>query len=155
MTVYVINNFIHLLTAVIWIGGMIYTNLVFMPSLSLIEPSQRGVMIGAVAKRFTIVSWTSIFVLLISGFFKTPDEMLFTTSNSYGLMITVKHILFLVMILSGSLITFKYAPLLRTIAPKAGEKPSDEFINAQKNLKILSSINMILGIIVLLAVSLY
>jgi putative copper resistance protein D len=155
MTVYVINNFIHLLTAVIWIGGMIYTNLVFMPSLSLIEPSQRGVMIGAVAKRFTIVSWTSIFVLLISGFFKTPDEMLFTTSNSYGLMITVKHILFLVMILSGSLITFKYAPLLRTKAPKAGEKPSDEFINAQKNLKILSSINMILGIIVLLAVSLY
>jgi putative copper resistance protein D len=155
MTLYVINNFIHLLTAVIWIGGMIYTNLVFMPSLTVIEPSQRGAMIGAVEKRFTIVSWTSIFVLLASGFFKTPEEMLFTTSNSYGFMITVKHIIFLVMILFGSLITFKYAPLLRIKAPKAGEKPSDEFIKAQKSLKILSSINMILGIAVLLAVSLY
>lgn len=155
MSGFVINNFIHLLTAVVWIGGMIYTNLVFMPSLSLIEPAQRGVMLGAVAKRFTIISWTSILVLLISGFFKTPEEILFTTSNSYGLMITVKHIIFLAMILFGALITFRYAPVLKTKAPKAGEKPSNDFIAAQKKLKLLSSINMVLGIGVLLAVSLY
>lgn len=155
MSGFAINNFIHLLTAVIWIGGMIYTNIVFMPSLSVIEPSQRGAILGAVAKRFTIVSWTSILVLLVSGFFKTPGEMLFTTSNSYGLMITIKHIIFLVMIVFGALITFKFAPVLRKGAPGPGEKPSAKFLDAQKKLKILSTTNMILGIGVLLAVSLY
>lgn len=155
MSGFAINNFIHLLTAVVWIGGMIYTNMVFMPSPSVIEPAQRRAILDAVAIRFTIILWASILILLVGGFFKTPGGMLFSASSSYGLMITVKHLIFFVMILFGSLITFKYAPILRTKAPKPDEIPSAGFLNAQKMLRILSGANMTLGIAVLYAVAMY
>ncbi len=155
MSVYLLNNFLHLLVAVIWIGGMIFINVVLMPSLLTAEPSERGKIMGTVSKRFTIVSWTSMLFLLVTGLIKTPEEMLVNTTNSYGLMITVKHILFLIMIIIGSIITFVMAPRMRKFAPKSGEKPSDEFVKAQNNLKMLSFINMVLGIIVLFAVSIY
>jgi len=155
MTLFTLNNFVHQLTAIVWVGGMIYTNFVFMPSLNAIEPSQRGKMLGEVAKKFTIISWASMFVLLLTGIYKMPEGTWFQTSNNYALMLTIKHILFVIMILVGSVITFVVAPKLRNLAPKPGEKPAEEFIKAQKQIKILSSTNMILGIVIIFAVSLY
>lgn len=155
MSMYIINNFVHLLFAVIWIGGMIFMNLVLMPSLSSIDPNERGKLFAQIAKRFTIVAWGSTLLLLITGFFKTPSGMLFNFSTDYGMMITVKHILFLVMIIFGSIITFVEAPKIKKYAPKSGEKPAQEFVNAQGKIKLLSASNMILGIIILILVSIY
>lgn len=155
MSMYIINNFVHLLFAVIWIGGMIFMNLVLMPSLSSIDPNERGKLFAQIAKRFTIVAWGSTLLLLITGFFKTPSGMLFNFSTDYGMMITVKHILFLVMIIFGSIITFVEAPKIKKYAPKPGEKPAQEFVNAQGKIKLLSASNMILGIIILILVSIY
>lgn len=155
MSMYMINNFVHLLFAVIWIGGMIFMNLVLMPSLNSVDPNERGKLFGQIAKRFTIVAWGSTILLLITGIFKTPTGMLFNLSTDYGMMITFKHILFLIMMIFGSIITFVKAPKIRKFAPKPGEKPVQEFINAQGKIKLLSGSNMILGIIILIAVSIY
>ncbi len=155
MSMFMINNFIHLLFAVIWIGGMIFMNLVLMPSLNSIDPNERGKLFAQIAKRFTIVAWGSTLFLLITGFFKTPSGMLFNFSTDYGMMITIKHILFLVMIVFGSMITFVEAPKIRKYAPKPGEKPSQEVVQAHGKIKLLSACNMVLGIIILILVSIY
>jgi hypothetical protein len=43
-------DFLHLLATAAWIGGMIYIILVLMPSLTAIDPPQRGKLMGAAAK---------------------------------------------------------------------------------------------------------
>ncbi len=155
MTMDNIIQFFHLLVSVIWIGGMIYTKFVLMPALAAVEPVYRGKILGVVAKRFTIVAWGSVAVLLITGLLKTPDGMLLDTSTEFGRFLLVKHILFGLMILVGGFITFGVAPRLRKLAPTAGERPSEGFVTAQSRLEFLSGTNMILGILVLLIISMF
>lgn len=147
-------QFVHLLVSVIWIGGMIYTALVLMPSMTSIDPPQRGRLLASVAKRFTIVAWSSVLILLATGLLKTPSRMLVDASSGYGRILLIKHIAFVFMILIGAIITFVVAPKIYKHSPHAGEQPSPVFLQAQARVKVLSSMNMILGILVLLLVSL-
>jgi uncharacterized membrane protein len=147
-----IIDFLHLLATVAWIGGAIYMNLVLMPALNAIEPPARGKLMGAVSKRFTILAWSSIVVILITGYLKTPTGMLFNTTETYGITLTVKHVLVLTMVVLAFLIMVVVVPKVNALAPKAGEKPSSEFIQAQKLLPRLSVTATLLGIVVLLCV---
>jgi uncharacterized membrane protein len=59
---------LHVLAAVVWIGGMGFLSLVLVPILKH-EPfaSQRGALIRAAAMRFRFVVWVAISVLLMTG----------------------------------------------------------------------------------------
>src|SRR5512143_3075847 len=149
-----IIQFIHLLVTVFWIGGMTFMHFVLNPALSVISPTEGGKLLGVVAKRFTIIAWLSTILLLITGLLKTPEGFLFDPGTTYGMILLLKHIAFAVMIVSGGVITFGVAPKLRSLAPKDGERPSDEFLRAQKRVGVLSGTNMVLGILVLFLISL-
>ena len=144
---------IHLFAAAVWIGGMIYMNIVLMPSLAAIDPPQRGRLVGAVAKKFTIVSWLSVVALASTGLLRTPGPLLFDTASPYGRLLTVKLLLFGVMIAIGAVITFGFAPKLHRFAPKPGEPPAREFLAAQRGVKLLSGTNTLLGVTVLVLVT--
>lgn len=146
-------QFIHLLVTVFWVGGMTFMHFVLKPALMTISPPEAGKVMGYVAKRFTIIAWTSIVLLIITGLLKTPTGLLFDTSSDYGLILLAKHVIFVVMIISGGIITFGVAPKLRTLAPQAGERPAPAFVSAQKALGVLSGLNMVLGILVLFLIS--
>ena len=152
MLLQIIIDYLHLLATVTWMGGGVYINLVLMPSLTAIDPPARGKLMAAASKRFTIIAWSSIIVLLVTGYMKTPTGMLFNTTESYGMTLTVKHVLFLSMMVLASLIMFVVVPKMNALAPKPGEKPSPEFLKAQKQLPMLSVTTIILGIVVLLCV---
>lgn len=152
MLLQIIIDFFHLLATVTWIGGAIYLNLVLMPSLNAIEPPERGKLMGAASKRFTILAWSSIIVLLVTGYMKTPTGMLFNITETYGITLTVKHVLVLAMIVLASLVMLVAVPKMNALAPKPGEKPSPEFLKVQKLLPRLSVTATILGIMVLLCV---
>jgi len=59
---------VHLLAAVVWIGGMVFLSLVLVPILKH-EPfaAQRGALIRTVGLRFRFVVWVAICVLLATG----------------------------------------------------------------------------------------
>ena len=151
---YLIRDFLHLLATAVWIGGMIYSILVLMPSLTAIDPPQRGKLMGVAGKRFSFLAWGSIVVLLITGYLKTPEGMLFDTSTTYGMTLMLKHLVMLLMIIFGILIGFVIVPKIGKLAPKSGEPPSPEFLKAQKQLPVFAVTNTILGIAVLLFVAL-
>jgi uncharacterized membrane protein len=148
-----LNNFLHLLAAVSWVGGIIYTILVLVPSQTAIDPGQRGKLFGAVVKRFTILVWVSVIVLLLSGIYKIPSLSLFNPASKFDFWLSIKLTAVLVMIINGLMLTFVIAPRLKKLAPPPGEQPSIAFINTQKNLNVIVLSNMILGIIVLFCVS--
>ena len=60
---------LHVLAAVSWIGGTIFLSVVLMPVLKR-EPfaSQRSLLFQTVARRFRIVVWGAITILLLTGF---------------------------------------------------------------------------------------
>jgi uncharacterized membrane protein len=59
---------VHLLAAVAWIGGMLFLSLVVVPVLTR-DPfaAERGILFRAIGRRFRLLVWTSVLVLLTTG----------------------------------------------------------------------------------------
>jgi len=138
----------------VWVGGLIYTNFILMPSMQAVEPPQRNKLMGAIAKRFTVLSWSCVIILLVTGYIMLPEGMLFNFSISYGVWLNIKILLVLLMIIIGLYITLGVAPKIETLAPKPDEQPSPDFLKVQKKLPVLAIVNMILGILVVLCTAL-
>jgi uncharacterized membrane protein len=59
---------VHVLCAVIWVGGMFFAYIVLRPSLSVLEPIQRIALHTQVFRRFFLVVWHVMPLILLSGF---------------------------------------------------------------------------------------
>ena len=58
----------HVLCAVLWVGGMFFAYVVLRPSLSVLEPIQRIALHTQVFRRFFLVVWHAMPLILLSGF---------------------------------------------------------------------------------------
>ncbi len=142
-------NFLHLLAMATWVGGMLYLNIVLMPSLSSIDPSQRGRLMGTATKRFSLLAWGSVIVLVTTGLFRAPHQAFFNFSIVYGILLTIKILIVFSMIVIGGLMSFVLGPKMIEISPPPGEAPDPEFLKVNNQLALLSRINMLLGVLVL------
>jgi uncharacterized membrane protein len=59
---------VHVLCAVVWVGGMFFAYVVLRPSLSVLEPIQRIALHTQVFRRFFLVVWHVMPLILVSGF---------------------------------------------------------------------------------------
>lgn len=59
---------LHILCAVLWVGGMFFAYSVLRPSLNVLDPPQRLLLHTQVFRRFFLVVWHAMPVLLLSGF---------------------------------------------------------------------------------------
>jgi len=67
---YYLNVTIHVLAALIWLGGMFFLALVGAPVLRAVEPPQlRQAMFDQLGRRFRSVGWAALLVLIITGVF--------------------------------------------------------------------------------------
>lgn len=60
-------HWMHLMAAVLGLGGLGYLLLILLPSLEVLNPDQRQALAHAVAKRFRWISWSAIALLAITG----------------------------------------------------------------------------------------
>ena len=67
MTIYAGIKALHLLCAVIWVGGMFFAYVVLRPSMAAIEAPQRMLLHTRVFKKFFLVIWHAMPVILLSG----------------------------------------------------------------------------------------
>lgn len=58
----------HILSAVVWIGGMFFAYAVLRPSIAALEPAQRLVLHREVFRRFFRVVWVAMLTQLATGF---------------------------------------------------------------------------------------
>lgn len=59
---------IHVLAAMVWIGGMAFLSLVLVPALRRMDnPALRVDFLKLVGRRFRVVAWGSILVLIATG----------------------------------------------------------------------------------------
>jgi uncharacterized membrane protein len=69
-TLYVISVFIHIVSAIIWIGGMFFLVLVLIPVLR--EPEFRSLfpsLFHRVGVRYRLIGWISLALLVLTGTF--------------------------------------------------------------------------------------
>lgn len=65
---YTLFKFLHLVAAIVWLGGMAFMLLALRPSLTVLEtPSQRLGLLAPVLRRFFVLVWISVGTLLLSG----------------------------------------------------------------------------------------
>src|ERR1700740_830416 len=58
---------LHLLSAVLWVGGMFFAYVVLRPSMAAIEAPQRMLLHTRVFKSFFLVIWHAMPLILLTG----------------------------------------------------------------------------------------
>jgi len=146
-------TFLHLLATVFWVGGMLYFHFILHPSLHLLDPPQVGKLMHFQMKRFAMMAWLSIIVLMVTGVMMTPSGWFFNFSSLISTALALKHIFFLIMLLIGIFISLVYGPKMDRLEPKPGEHPSAEFFRTQHVVNLLTRTNLVLGILVLICIA--
>jgi uncharacterized membrane protein len=150
----IINDWLHLGMAVIWIGGIHYHFVILGATAKELDPGAKGALTLGTFKRFTRIVWASIFVLVITGLFKGMYLRAFVGlfSTTYGWILGIKLLMVLVMILAATLFTFVYGPQFKSLLESSAGEPSSELMNLQKKMSMLVRINLLFGFLILLAV---
>lgn len=99
-----IGNAVHLVAAVVWIGGLAAIVIGLRPALtrSISDDAERGRVWAAIHRRFVLVAALSAAVLLGSGLMMMTSEEHFlgfgNYSNTWSKLLVAKHALFLGML---------------------------------------------------------
>ncbi|MFA7431170.1 MAG: CopD family protein [Rhodospirillaceae bacterium] len=59
---------LHLLGAIVWVGGMFFATLVLRPATQVLEPHDRLVLFSKVFPRFFRWVWVSLIAIVVSGY---------------------------------------------------------------------------------------
>jgi len=138
---------LHVLCAVLWVGGMFFAYVVLRPSMAVLEPIQRIALHTQVFRRFFLVVWHAMPLILLSGF-----AVLF---GFYGGMAYVGwnvHLMMLLGLVMGAvflLIVFgPYARFRRTTDRATA-------IAAIDRIRQLIGVNLVLGIVTVIVALLH
>lgn len=121
-----IIGYIHLLTAIAWFGTILYVHILLKPAYAA-----RGLPKGEL-----LLGWLSIIVLAITGTLLTiariPTIKAFYTTR-FGILLSIKIFLFLIMVSSALIVTFYIGPKLKR---KWKVKWEDEISKGKQDLTI-------------------
>ncbi len=114
-----ISLFLHVVSAIFWVGGMLFLMLVIGPFLmSLDDPKKKSEIYQVVGKTFRFYGWIAIVILLITGPINlyymgvTPSMLIDPAfhSTAYGMAVMIKITLVLLIVLSSLLHDFWIGP---------------------------------------------
>ena len=133
---------LHVLGAVVWIGGMLFLGLVLTPALRGRPSVERATLLRAVGRRFLKIGWAALGILLVTG----P-----TLWALLGFRITpvliAKLALVAVILLLSVLHDFFLGPRLVAELQKGGE--GKETLRLRRRVALLARLNTLFAIVVL------
>jgi uncharacterized membrane protein len=133
---------LHLLGAVVWVGGMAFALLILRPSLIVLEPAQRLALHAKVFRKFFLYVWHAMPILLLTGY-----AMLFGYLGGFAGVnwaVHVMHLLGLIMAVIFLVIFFGPWRAMRT-ATAGGDAPSATV--AIDRMRGLIALNLLLGVV--------
>lgn len=130
---------VHVLCAVLWVGGMFFAYVVLRPSLSVLEPIQRIALHTQVFRRFFLVVWHAMPLILLTGF-----AMLFIQYGGMaGVGWNVHLMLLLGLIMSAVFLVIFFGPYARF--RRTTER--NTAAAAMDQIRKLIAVNLVLGIV--------
>ena len=135
MSLFGLLKAVHVLCAVIWVGGMFFAYLVLRPSLSVLEPPQRIALHGQIFRRFFLIVWHAMPLIVLTGL-----AMIFgVLGGMAGVRWNVHVMLLLGLVMSGIFLVIFFGPY-RTFRALPGPGSLDA-------IRKLIGINLILGLL--------
>ena len=136
---------LHLLAAIIWVGGMFFAYMAARPVLSELDTLLRAKLWAGIFRRFFPWVWGAIAVLLASGIF-----MVFNSFEGFAQAPAFVNIMMGLGILMMALFAhINFAPYKRL---KQAVKANDQGIAAKsmRQIRIMMAVNLCLGLIVVI-----
>ena len=134
---------LHLLAAVLWVGGMAFAWMVLRPSVSVLDPPARVALHAAVFRRFFLVVWHAMVVALLTGW--AMVAVVFGGFAHLPWPVNAMQALGLVMAVIFLFIFFRPWAAMRA-ALAAGDQPGA--VTAIGRIRGLIQLNLVLGLIV-------
>jgi uncharacterized membrane protein len=129
------------------------------PVVRKLEPPEKRIeVLSSTARRFRIVSWMAILVLLVTGVLNAINrgvtlQMILTGTiflSYFGKILTVKVVLVLSMLVLSAIHDFLLGPKLITLMNTKASNPSSfKLKKSQRYISWLARINVLLGILVI------
>lgn len=147
--------FFHLIFVAFWLGGMLFTVAVLVPATRTKLKSNKGLLFKELGTRFSRISWTIFFLLLLTGILALIgkgfpfDELLSVNfwQTRYGNRLKLKLITFCLVLIFSGIHDF-------WLGPKAAELMDNEPDTSQTKYyrgasRWIGRINLVLGLIIL------
>lgn len=151
---YFLSVYLHILSAMIWIGGMIFLGVVLIPVVRKPVLNDRAAeLIRWTGERFRYVGWATIFTLLATGVFNVAYRFgwggLISAElwgGRFGRILSVKLIFVGIILLLSAIHDFYVGPRATEILEHEPESPEAEKIRHQASL--FGRVNLLLSLIV-------
>jgi uncharacterized membrane protein len=128
---------LHLLGAVLWVGGMFFALMVLRPSLGAVPPEQRLELHRQVFRRFFRLIWHVMPIMLITGF-----AMVFVVYGGFsGVRWNVHLMMLLGLVMSAIFVALFFGPW--AALRRGGDAALVDRI------RMLIQVNLVLGLIVI------
>jgi uncharacterized membrane protein len=142
---------VHLLSVIIWIGGSLFLVLVLLPiTRQAMTPQESISFHQKVGKRFQVIVWICVGILLMSGIFNVLNRGAFTGyvfSDSYFKILAVKMFFFFILLGLMALHSFVLVPRMASLAEK-GAAP-EELGRIRKKSVMVSAASLLIGLFIL------
>lgn len=155
-TLYYINVSVHLLAALLWLGGMLFLAVVGAPVLRNLEDATlRRDLFSRIGEQFRLVGWIAIAILLVTGVGNLYFRGIFSAGllgssafwgSSYGTSLAVKLAAVLFMLVVQAVHDFIHGPRSGRLDPA-----SEEGRRARRTAAWFGRLNAIAGLVVVLA----
>lgn len=153
---YYLSVFIHIISAIFWIGGMLFTAAVLVPaSRHGILKNKKGSFFVIMGQKFSRISWILFIVLIITGITNLLARGYLLTDlisasfweSHFGGLLFVKIILFAGILLISGYHDFYAGPKASRLMDQRPDSPEAE--RMRKISSWLGRLNLLLGLAVL------
>ncbi|HEX5436602.1 MAG TPA: DUF4149 domain-containing protein [Gemmatimonadaceae bacterium] len=156
-TLYLANVTVHVLAALLWLGGMFFLGVVGAPALRRIEPpAVRQRLFQELGRRFRSVGWVAISILIVTGVLNLYfrgwlhwSGMLGSAvfwSTALGRALAAKLVAVLTMVAVSATHDFVLGPAAGRAAPG-----SHHAVTLRRRAALLARVNAFVGVIVVIA----
>lgn len=148
-TVEILIRWIHLFSAIAWIGGVFFYLSILMPSLSEIDPGQAkrlSQLVGMRMRAMMLVGMSALLLTglwMISGILQGVSARDWFMATPYSRALSAKILLALLAIANGAVVGLVLAPRL-VDAIEAGDEARSRSLG--KRMGILTGIGFLLGV---------
>jgi copper transport protein len=141
-----VSDWLHLVAGGIWVGGLFHLALTLPPALGHFDDERRARPLGRVISLFTRMALPSVAIVTLAGIYNAYTHLgswraLWATP--YGLILSAKIVLVLLMLVLGALNGFRFGP-------RAGEGDEARRAGAERGFSRSVKVEAALGVLVLL-----
>lgn len=152
----IISKYLHLISMAAWVGGMLYMVLVEVPVLkNSLDPAEFSKKMSLLGKRFKKIGWILLFLLFATGMLNImlqSDIAAMMKSETYRVSITVKLILFALMVLNTAIHSLYLGPKMSLLSEKMSssseEEVSADLLNLRKRSMFSSALSLLLSLVI-------